>query len=310
MLRLPPREKIMTAPAIPPQAADRPRVTCFGEILWDILPSGRFPGGAPMNVAYHLQMLGLEPVLVSAVGRDPNGDELRRILDRWGLDQTCVRRHTGFPTGTVRATLSAGGEPAYNIARDVAWDHLIADAAAVRRTQAARALVFGSLAQRSAANRATLERLLSVLPLGADRIFDVNLRPPHDDLDLVRALAARATILKLNAAEAARLAEGGEETPGKEADHARLLAETFGCAAVVVTCGARGAGVWLQDRWFWEVGRPVQVADTVGAGDAFLAAFISGWLRGAAPAACLAAASRLGEWVASRPGATPVYAAR
>ena len=300
----------MTTPALPSPAADRPRVVCFGEILWDILPSGRFPGGAPMNVAYHLQMLGLEPVLVSAVGCDPNGDELGRILDRWGLDQTCVSRLAGFPTGTVRATLSAGGEPAYNITRDVAWDHLVADAEAVRRTQAARALVFGSLALRSTANRTTLERLLAVLPPRAERIFDVNFRPPHDDLGLVRDLAARATILKLNAAEAARLAEGGEETPRKEADHARRLAETFGCAAVVVTCGARGAGVWCQDRWCWEAGRPVQVADTVGAGDAFLAAFISGWLRGTAPAAGLAAACRLGEWVASQPGATPAYPAR
>lgn len=281
-------------------------VICFGEILWDFLPDGLYPGGAPFNVAYHLRRHGLRAFPVSAVGRDLLGDELLRRLRHWGLPTGGIARHTGLPTGYVRASLAAGGDASYEIAPSVAWDQILVHEDVVREAVNARALVFGSLAQRASYNRAALERLHTVLPADAHRVFDVNLRPPHDDLELAFALAHRATLLKLNAAEAARLAAGASETPGREEAHARTLAERIGCRIVCVTAGERGAGLLRDGRWHREPGRPVAVADTVGAGDAFLASLVAGLLDGRTPdGEVLARACRAGEWVASQRGATP-----
>ena len=280
-------------------------ILCFGEVLWDLLPDALVPGGAPLNVAYHLHRLGQPVRVVSAVGTDRLGDELLRCAAHWGLPADGIARRADLPTGEVRASVGPDGEARYDIAASSAWDRIELDAPTLAAAATARALVFGSLAQRSAANRAALERLRAALPAAALRVFDVNLRPPHDDLDLVRSLARHATVLKLNAAEAERLARGG--AVGAEAQ-ARALAAQTGCTLVCVTAGARGAGLLRANRWHWEPGRPVAVVDTVGSGDAFLAALVSHTLEGRwADAEILARACRLGEWVATQRGATPVY---
>ncbi|MDO8544372.1 MAG: carbohydrate kinase [Opitutaceae bacterium] len=280
-------------------------VLCFGEILWDFLPEGAFPGGAPFNVAYHLKQHGLDAHIASAVGRDVLGEELLRRLGGWGISTAAVVQRDGVLTGYVRAVLDAHGDAHYEIIRDVAWDIIPAEPSLATASRAS-ALVFGSLAQRSAPNRTSLDSLLNALPASAHRVFDVNLRPPHDDLALVRRLAARATVLKLNADEAARLC-GERAQPGSEEVHARALEKTTGCKVIVITAGAQGAGLWRADKWHWEAGRPIQVVDTVGAGDAFLAGLLARLLSGADEAAALAHACRTGEWVASCRGATPAY---
>ncbi len=287
-----------------------PCVLCFGEMLWDILPTGAFPGGAPFNVAYHLAQHGADVHLVSAVGRDILGDELLHRLAAWHVSMRAVARLARFPTGVVRVSLAPNGDARFAIETKVAWDHIPATAEMLRTAVCADALVFGSLAQRSAANRVSLSRLLATLPKKALRVFDVNLRPPHDDLTLVRKLARRATVLKLNSDEAARLA-GATPRANHEEAHARALAADTGCAIVVVTAGARGAGLLRGRRWHWEPARPVRVADTVGAGDAFLAALVAHVLAGnLSDAACLARACRIGEWIATQRGATPPYKSR
>jgi len=168
--------------------------------------------------------------------------------------------------------------------------------------------VFGSLALRSPNNRDALTRVLGALATDALRAFDVNLRPPFDALPLVREIARCGTLLKLNAAEAARLAANESETPGREETHARAIANATGCATVCVTAGARGAGILRDSAWTWEKGRAVVVADTVGAGDAFLAALVAGLLaKEDSDAALLARACRLGEWVATQRGGTPSH---
>lgn len=286
----------------------KPTILCFGEILWDFLPAGLFAGGAPFNVAYHLHRHGADVKLVSAVGRDLLGDELLRRIKAWGLSTDTIALHQGLPTGYVRAELSASGDATYDITTSVAWDQIVTDQDSMQSAMTARALVFGSLAQRSVFNRAALDRLLATLPAEAWRVFDVNLRPPHDDLPLVRELAAKSTLLKLNAAEAARLADGGSEADGREEADARALANQFGSDTVCITAGPRGAGLLRRGKWHWEPGRDVAVADTVGAGDSFLASLLSGLIAGRlSDADCLRYATRLGEWVASQRGATPDY---
>ncbi len=291
-------------------SASQPLVVCFGEILWDFLPDALYPGGAPFNVAYHLSRHGCSVHLVSAVGTDVLGDELRRRVADWGLETSGLRRQPHKPTGYVRAQLSAEGAPAYDIARNVAWDGIEPGGRSLAAARKADAFVFGSLAQRTSANQQALEQLLEVLPEDALRVFDVNLRPPHIDRPLLRRLAKRATLLKLNSAEAAYLAGNDDERSGREERNARVLFERNGCHSIVITAGAHGAGWLLDGTWHWEPAKPVKVADTIGAGDAFLASLVAGLLLTpeAAPAKLLAAACRRGEWVARQRGATPAYA--
>ncbi|MEI6465199.1 MAG: carbohydrate kinase [Verrucomicrobiota bacterium] len=284
-----------------------PSALCFGEILWDFLPDGLYAGGAPFNVGYHLHRQGVPTHIVSAVGRDVLGDELRRRVAHWGMPTNLIAQHTHQPTGYVRASVGPDGDARYEIVAGVAWDEIPAPPAAAAAAATTDAFIFGSLAQRSKTTRASLLHLLALVPAKALRVFDVNLRAPHDDLPLVRELARHATLLKLNHEEAARLA-GEPVSEGREEAHARTLAADTGCATVVVTAGARGAGLLRAGRWQWETGRAVAVADTVGSGDAFLAAFVTLLLRGqATDAECLAGACRLGEWVATQRGATPAY---
>lgn len=288
----------------------RPSLLCFGEILWDFLPAGLFPGGAPFNVAYHLHRQGAEVTVISAVGRDVLGAELRRRVAGWGLDPAGIAEVAGLPTGYVRATISARGDATYEIVTDVAWDRIPLPAVVLDRTHSARGLIFGSLALRSPSNRQALKELLGALPRDAWRVFDVNLRAPFDDPALVLQLAAGATLLKLNATEAARLADDAAESPGREEADARTLESRTGCPLVCITAGERGAGLLQEGKWYWEQGRPVTVADTVGAGDAFLAALVLHLLRNPqAPAVALTQACRTGEWVTTRHGATPEYPA-
>jgi len=303
-----------------PTTDPRPTLLCFGELLWDFLPDGLFPGGAPFNVAYHLHQHGLDARIVTAVGRDILGEEFLRRIRAWGLPTETITEHAGLPTGYGRVELSPTGEARYAFANNTAWDHILVNEAAQHTAANARGIVFGSLALRSPENHTALGQLLAALPADAWRIFDVNLRPPHDDLRLVNSLAPQATLVKLNAAEAARLARGGPEIPGNEEADARALAARWSEDAKVgedsgaqkticLTCAERGAGLLHNGQWFFEAGRPVTVADTVGAGDSFLAALLAALLvEKKSPADALAAAARIGEWVATQRGATPSYA--
>ncbi|MCF3649331.1 PfkB family carbohydrate kinase [Synoicihabitans lomoniglobus] len=288
---------------------ERPTILCFGEILWDFLPAGLFAGGAPFNVGYHLHQLNTDVRLISGLGRDTLGGELLRRLKHWNLDTSLIETHQGLPTGTVIAALGERGDASYDITTSVAWDQITVGEDATRAAVEARAIVFGSLAQRTPFNQSALARLFTVLPDHAWRVFDVNLRAPHDDLDLVRKLAAGVDLLKLNASEAARLALGTcDEQPGAEEAMARAIAADRQCPMICITAAERGAGLLINGHWHWEPGREVEVADTVGAGDAFLARLLSHLLAGEkSPAESLASACRHGEWVASQRGATPAY---
>ncbi|GAB5561981.1 MAG: carbohydrate kinase [Synoicihabitans sp.] len=287
----------------------RPTILCFGEILWDFLPAGLFPGGAPFNVGYHLKQLGMEVHLASGLGRDKLGDELVRRLHGWGISTDSTTFHAGLPTGTVIAEMSTTGDASYQITPSVAWDQILINQDTVQAAHSADALVFGSLALRSQVNRSALDRAIELLPPTAHRVFDVNLRSPHDDLELVRERAKQATLLKLNAEEATRIVlNTEEEQPGREEALARALSHDCGCPIVCITAGSRGAGLLRDDQWYWEDGRPVDVADTVGSGDAFLARLLTHLLADKlTPAEMLASSCRHGEWVATKFGATPSY---
>lgn len=273
---------------------------CVGEVLWDALPNGLFLGGAPFNVASHLRQLGRPAALASRVGDDALGDEARRRMAACGLDPTLVQTDPFLPTGFVRVTVDAAGSPDYDIVEPSAWDAISADAHLLRAAAEARAVVFGSLAQRQFASRETVRALVSASRLA---VFDVNLRPPHVDPAVVDTSLRMADVVKLNDDELGILTE----PTGAFWDRVERLADRFDVGVVCVTRGGVGAALWHDGRRTEHSGYAVTVADTVGAGDAFLAAFLDAHLNGRPDDEALDRACRLGAFVASRPGATPAH---
>ncbi|HEX5322948.1 MAG TPA: PfkB family carbohydrate kinase, partial [Capsulimonadaceae bacterium] len=284
-------------------APKQPYVLCFGEVLWDCVPRGLFLGGAPANVAYHLTRNGCRAALVSAIGNDFLGDEILRRVKEWGVDTQLITRVREKQTGVVLVDLSDPSHPSYDIVRDVAWDHISGSPELRQAVKMADALVFGTLAQRTAGNRALLEELL--LEAGGLKVFDVNFRPPFIDLDLALALGRRSDLIKLNEDELGQLLPDAANESLLE--RAEKLAARTGCQKVCVTCGEKGAGLLIDGRWHWADSLPTEVKDTIGAGDAFLAALTAGLLVDAQPDQILVRAARLAEFVAARDGATPEY---
>lgn len=285
-------------------------VLCFGEILWDCLPRGLFPGGAPVNVAYHLKRHGLQAYPVTAIGDDFLGKELLRRCQMWGLPTDFIAT-VDAPTGVVLAELDAAGNATYDILKDVAWDKIHASQETLAAAKDAKAIVYGTLALRDSANQDSLKSLLSEAP-NAFKIYDVNLRPPYDDETLIEELWQHAHLVKLNDDEAAKL---GGFLPVEPESNARALwdkisAKNSSLTALCITCGARGAGLFKDDQWFWAKGRRVDVADTIGAGDSFMASLIVPLLNNfnnCLPQRAIENAARLGEYVATQDGAMAEY---
>lgn len=279
------------------------RVVCFGEMLWDVLPTGKQPGGAPFNVAVHLHQLGVEAKLVSRVGTDEPGSELLQFMASKGLEADCVQLDKNHSTGVVEANVDNAHEVTYRIVQPVAWDFVQHEPRLATLVEQADALVFGSLAARSPATRHSLYRLLSHARF---RVFDVNLRPPHYTRDVVEHLLGKADLVKMNHHELTEIAAW--HAPETETATAmQWLASHYGLQAVCVTCGADGALLWTNHQLYHAAGVPVQVQDTIGTGDSFLAALLKGWLLGQDPSEILRLACATGALVATHSGATPAF---
>lgn len=284
-------------------AGQNGEIMCIGEILWDSLPRGLYLGGAPFNVACHLQSLGEQVVFVSRVGGDVLGTEARRRLRNRGLSDALVQIDRRFPTGFVEVKLSADGIPSYVIVEPAAWDRIALTEDLVDRAVHARAIVFGSLAQRGRTSRATLRALLDT---EAVKVFDVNLRPPYLDKKIVAASLEAADIVKCNMVELEILSEWFG-LPNTEQAALHELTTTFHCESVCLTRGSKGAVFWADGEVHVHDGYHVIVEDTVGTGDAFLAALLSRRLQGRSAAESLDFANRLGAFVATRQGGTPSF---
>jgi fructokinase len=272
-------------------------IACVGELLWDVLPDGRALGGAPANVAYHLARLGHAATLVTRVGRDELGDAARAALAARGLDVAGVQVDDALPTGAAHVTLDSQGHAAYRFVTPAAFD------AIEPPPWTPDVVVFGTLAQRDARSAGTIRRLAATARIG---VYDVNLRPPHTSVPAVLATLAVAALVKVSEEEAAVLAAA----LGTSAEHrafARHVSERYGSQLVCVTRGALGAGLWTGGQWYDAPGIATAAVDTVGAGDAFVAALLDGWLEGRAAAETLERANRLGAYVATQRGAMPEY---
>ena len=273
------------------------RTVCFGEVLWDVMPDARHLGGAPLNVAVHLARMQQPTLMVSAVGADPDGDAILDRIAQFGLDARGVAVHATRPTGTVRVTLSAG-LPSYTIIEDVAYDAIVLTAAVADFTAQPFTLVHGSLALRQAPNRAVLRQLREAAQFV---VCDINLREPVLATEVYRPLISGCDLLKLNEEELAQLSQWY----GLDGSLA-ALAEHFSLDTIVLTLGARGAAAFHMGELLDMSSRPVaNVVDTVGCGDAFLAAMLRSLQAGRTLSEALAAGVELGAQVAQRGGATP-----
>lgn len=278
-------------------------IVCFGEILWDLLPSGKVAGGAPMNVAFHANQLGIAAQMISKIGKDDLGKDLIDFLNQKGVDTTLVQTDDTYPTGTVKVTLDAKGSPSYEIVAPVAWDFIHANTANKTAVQSADAFVFGSLAARNETSRNTLLELLKLAKL---KVFDVNLRSPFYTKPLLTQLLHQADIVKMNDEELEIIGSWLDiyETKAKTALQVK---NHFNWQQLIVTRGAHGAWFFNKDGMMSSQGITIQVQDTIGSGDSFLAAFLSKFLQGEVPEKCLQFASATGAYVATKKGGTPEF---
>jgi len=275
----------------------------LGEVLWDVFEDGKVLGGAPANFAYHAHCLGHTGLVLSRVGTDELGDDILSALDGAGLCTEFIQRDGSHPTGRVLVQLDAEGDPTFTIVEDVAWDCMEPERRWLDAARGADVVCFGTLAQRTTGSRCTIGRVLDAAA-NAVRIFDVNLRQQFYSEEILVESLGRATILKLNAEEVARLGEmfGGEKA---EADFARRLMSEHGIELVCVTRGADGCTLHSPDQSVSRPVPPTQAVDTVGAGDAFSAALAVKYLEGRPLDKIADAANFLGACVAAGRGAMP-----
>ncbi len=270
------------------------QILVFGELLWDLLPSGKKPGGAPANFAFHANVLGADARVNTKIGDDALGQEIMAILEENKLSTEFVAVDSNYPTGTVQVVLNESGQPSYTIVENVAWDHIQADTDLISFARQTDAFYFGSLAVRTAENLQTLEVLLNAVPQDCLGVFDLNLRAPFYNVHVIKKLLISTDVFKLNDDELVIIAGmfPQKEVPypfaGGVTDLSRpevtywiqSFMNQFDLKTVILTAGAHGS--YLFDRQGHSSFAPAQevtIADTVGAGDSFTAVCVLGLLK-------------------------------
>ena len=273
----------------------------IGEILWDMLPSGKALGGAPANFAYHATRLGEEGWAVSAIGPDALGREIMDIVTEKRLKN--IISLTDKPTGTVQVELDARGVPTYTIMEGVAWDHIPFTPEMEALAQRADAVCFGSLVQRMASRESVLRFLRATRP-DALKVFDINLRQHYYSPEVLEESLKIADILKINDEEI-RIVADMFGLGGDDVSVSRALIDRYALRLVILTKGAQGSEVITVDDTLPQPAGEAEVVDTVGAGDSFTAAFVVAYLRGASLADAQRLASDTAAYVCSCKGAMP-----
>ena len=280
------------------------KILCFGEVLWDMLPGGKQPGGAPMNVAIHLKKQGLDPILVSRIGIDAEGERLKYFLKKADLNLSFLQEDITLPTSKVMVQIKEDGNAGYEIYEPVAWDNLQYLIDLENFALDADLIIFGTLASRNSITRKTLMHLLENSQ--AKRFLDINLRPPFDEMTLVESLLFKADFVKLNDDEL-RVVAGWNQKSGTEKELVMWLANHYNCKLICETRGANGALLYADNKFYTHAGYKVDAVDTVGAGDAFLAGLIASYSKGLSQGKALEYAVATGAFVASGKGAVPDY---
>lgn len=277
---------------------------CFGEVLWDIFPTGSRAGGAPFNVAYNLDKMGVEVQMISKVGNDELGKNLLEQIDSWEISTNHIQIDNEKPTGTVIANFDEHGEAHYDIVKNVAWDNIQITPEQKELIQNSEAFVFGSLIAR---NKESKNTLLELIELSKFRVFDVNFRPPFIDFELIKTLLHKANLVKMNKAELRTIIEFLGEEYIDEDTSIKHIQNYFDLNEIVLTKGSKGARYFVGSENYTFSAVSIDVQDTVGSGDSFLAGFLSKRIQGKNPQEIMKQAVSLGAFITSKSGACPDY---
>ena len=283
------------------------KVLGLGELLWDVFEDSRKPGGAPANVAFQLNQLGLDGIIASRVGADPLGAEITQFLSGMGLSTDFIQTDAGRPTGTVTVQLDATGTPSYVIHENVAWDFLELTPELEALLPTLSAVCFGTLAQRGKTTRETIQKILDRVPADCLKVYDVNLRQDFFSRELLETSLEKSNVAKMNDGEMEVLKPVfGLPQDLAPVDFALSLCEKYGLEEVCITRAEKGCFLVRKDGQTADVpGKIVQVADTVGSGDSFSAALIYTMLRGSEIQIQAEFANEVGTLVATRSGGMP-----
>ncbi len=281
-------------------------VVGMGEALWDVLPEGKKIGGAPANFAYHVSQFGLPGYVVSAVGDDALGKEIVENFTSKGLNQLIAE--VPYPTGTVQVEIDQAGIPQYDIKENVAWDNIPYTDSLEALAKRTKAVCFGSLAQRNVVSRDTINRFLDAMPQSDDSlvVFDVNLRQGFYNKEILCNSMSRCNILKINDEELVTVSRMFGYPGIDLQDKCWILLGKYNLKMLILTCGINGSYVFTPGNVSFQPTPKVEVADTVGAGDSFTAAFISSILKGRSVQEAHSRAVRTSAYVCTRKGAMPI----
>lgn len=279
------------------------KATCFGEVLWDVFPTHKKIGGAPLNVAVRLRSMQNEVSIISSVGMDKKGQLVLDFLKENNVDDIGVQIDTIYKTGKVKVVLDETGSASYDIMQPRAWDKIQLTEVAQELTKAADVFIYGSLAARDFVTRTTLYELLK---LAKYKVFDVNLRKPFYSADVLLDLMNEANFIKFNDEEIFEIAGMiGSETEDLE-ETILFIAQKTNTDCICVTLGSKGAILYFEGKFYYNPGYKITVADTVGAGDSFLGTLINKLVKKSDPQDAIDYACAVGALVASREGANPI----
>jgi fructokinase len=283
----------------------KPLIVGLGEILWDMLPGGKVLGGAPANFAYHCSQLGADSYVISAVGKDDPGCEILEKVEALNLPSEYLYIEERYPTSKVTVRLDAKGHPQYTIHKNVAWDYIPINQAALDLVSGADALCFGSLAQRSPISRQSIQSYLEQTSTDCLRVFDVNLRQNYYSRELLEKSLEFADILKLNNEELIVMKDLFS-LKGKEDELIGSLIQDYKLKLIALTKGAEGSTLYNGSEKSDYRSDPVNAIDTVGAGDSFTATMVMAYLEGMPLNEMNRKASEISAFVCTQKGATPV----
>lgn len=277
-------------------------VVCFGEVLWDIFPVGEKIGGAPLNVALRLNALDISSTIVSKVGKDQLGERLIEFVKEQGMQTQYIQQDPQFETGKVNVILDQNGTASYEIAYPTAWDKIQVNPSLEEKVSKADIFLFGSLIARDDISHQTLLKLLSIAPY---KVFDVNLRAPHYTKELLIDLMQKADFIKFNDEELNEISHAMGSKEKTLEGQLQFIAKQTSTKQICVTKGGDGALLFFDDQLYNQKGFKVEVVDTVGAGDSFLATLLEGLLTSKPPEVAIENACAMGAMVASNAGANP-----
>jgi fructokinase len=278
------------------------KITCFGEVLWDVFPTHKKIGGAPLNVASRLQSFNNDVTMVSAIGQGESGAKLMQYLKDRGINTTCVQVHNEYKTGKVKVMLNDKGSASYDIKYPRAWDKIRLTEINKKAVESSDAFVFGSLVARDDISRNTLYELIERAKY---KIFDLNLRPPYYTKEVLFYLMDKADFIKFNDDELYEVSKKMGSKYNSLEQNLMFISEKTKTKHLCVTKGAHGAVLLYNGKLFYNSGFLIKVVDTVGAGDSFLGTLISQLLNNIDPQKAIDFACAVGALVAQSEGANP-----